>query len=103
MRKAFLKTLFFLTVLFFWMILLIPSMLVFQVLVPVATGSDGHNRGNPGMMGVVLIIIWICAVIADRMTSALFRFARLSDERWSVFKSRGRYVRPGSSRPPDHS
>ena len=80
MRRAFLKTAFTLLVLGLGLVLLIPSM--FRV--------ESVFHGNSGRIVLGVVVVGICLAIADRSISSLFRRARLTDERWSVFKSRGR-------------
>jgi hypothetical protein len=90
MRRAFLKTAFTLVVLGFGLLLLIPSTILLESVFSQRPDSNGHFGNNSGMIVVGVLQIGICLAIADRSISSLFRLARLTDERWSIFKSRGR-------------
>jgi hypothetical protein len=92
MKRALLRTVFYITVLFLFLILMIPWMLTFEVLFTVAPDANGHYRSNPGLGMLVgglgaFLNLWI----ADRGASFLFRLAGLSgDERSSIRKTRRR-------------
>jgi hypothetical protein len=90
MRRAILKTVFVITVLFFLVIFLSLSPLLTDTLFPVAPGPDGLYHSMGGGPLLVGIVAFGCIWIADRGTSHLFRLTRLTDERWSIFKSRRR-------------
>ena len=76
MKRAFLKTIFVLTVWLFGLILSVP-----------ATSLLDAFPGDRLIPGV--IAMGVCFFAADRVTSVLFRLAGLTDERWSVFNRRG--------------
>jgi len=85
MRRAFLKTSFVATVLLFLVILLCLSAVMGELFFPMRA-----RWADSGLLFGVLVG-FICLWIADRVTSHLFKLARLTDERWSVLNSRRRY------------
>jgi len=91
MRRAFWKTVFYMTALALFLILMIASMLALQVLFPMARGAGGHYRSNGGgMLGFVLALL-LSAWGGDRGVSFLFRIVGLSGgERWSIFRNQPR-------------
>ncbi len=88
MRRAILKTAFFLSVLVLTLVFLIPGFLLMDWLVPMRPGPTGHHGGDRLFPGV--IVAGLCVVLADRIASFLFRAGRLSEGRWSIFDDRRR-------------
>jgi hypothetical protein len=88
LMRAFRKIVFCVTVLLFFLIAMIASMLALHVLIPAARGAGGHYRPNGGgMLGFILALV-LSVSVADRGVSFLFRITGLSGgERWSIFKT----------------
>jgi hypothetical protein len=86
-KRALLKVIFVITVIFFMLIALIPATAALDLILPSVRGADGlHHSADRLFPGG--IVIFMCLWIADRFASRFFRAARLSDERWSIFKTR---------------
>jgi hypothetical protein len=87
MKRGFLKVLFSITVLALAVIFITAEILLLPVLFTLGPRPDGHYRGNPaiGLLGGI-IVVFIGLKLADRVPSALFRRARLTEERWSLFQ-----------------
>jgi len=92
MRRAFLKTVFHITVLFFCLLMGPFMFMLIQIPFQMGPSADGHYPSNPGfgmLIGMVAAIT--CLWIADRGVSFLFRIARLSgEERWSIWTKQRR-------------
>jgi hypothetical protein len=91
MKRAFLKTAFILLVCGLGFLLLVASTFLLEGVFSQRPDSNGHFRDNSGMIVIGVLQVRICLAIADRSISAIFRRARLTDERWSIFKSRWRH------------
>jgi hypothetical protein len=87
MRRSLLKAAFTVTVLFLMLILLIPATVALEALFPTVRGPSGHYRSGDRLLPGI-VALFACLWSADRMTSVLFKSARLSEERWSLLKSR---------------
>jgi hypothetical protein len=86
MKRAFLKTAFVASVLVFMMILLVPAMAAMEALFPAQRGADGLYRGGDRLFLAIPALLF-CSWVADRIISRLFRAARITDDRWSIFRS----------------
>jgi hypothetical protein len=82
MKRVYLRTAFILLVIVVGVIFMAPAKLALDALFPVSPGRDALPLG--------VLAVALCLWIADRSVSWFFRLARLTDERWSVFRSRGR-------------
>jgi hypothetical protein len=91
MRRALLKTAFALSVFVLTTVFLIPASLAIDELFPMSRRPSGPqgDRLFPAMFALIL-----CLVLANRISSSLFRAVRLTEERWSIF-DQGRRRRPG--------
>jgi len=86
MKRAFLKTVFHITVLLFCLLMGPLMFILIQIPFQMGTSADGHYRSNPGLgMLTGMLAALTCLWIADRGVSFLFRVARLfGEERWSM-------------------
>jgi tetratricopeptide (TPR) repeat protein len=87
MRKALLKAAFVTTVLCFAAILFCLSVVARDALFPMIPGPDGlYRNGGGGGPFQGILITFACVCVADRCASLLFKLARASDDRWSLFR-----------------
>ncbi len=79
MNRALLKLAFTILTLFLGLALYLPAHFVLQALFAPPSGW-----GDSGLV-LSMVGIFVCVLIADRITSSAFRITRLTEERWSVF------------------
>jgi hypothetical protein len=90
MKRALWKLVFHVTILFVFVVLLVPMNVALDFLFTTrAPDIHGHYRSADRLFPGI-IAIFICLWIADRIVSNAFRMAGISDERWSIFSSRRR-------------
>jgi hypothetical protein len=91
MRRALLSAAFHITLICFLLVLMIPSMIALQVLIPSRPDANGHYRFNGGGFVAMMLALFVNLWIADRLAAALLRFAGVSsDELRRIRKSRRR-------------
>ena len=95
MRRAVLRTAFFLAGLSLTLVILVPGYLLMDGLVPMRPGPTGHHGGDRLFPGV--LVVGLCVALANRVTSSAFLAVGLADGRWSIFddRRRRRRRRPG--------
>jgi len=76
-KRLLLKTAFVVAVLFLTFAFLIPAQLLLETIYP---GGDRLLAGT--------LVIFACLFAANRIVSFLFRWRRLSDQRWSLLSRR---------------
>ena len=85
MKRAFMKALFVILVLLSLMVLAVPSMYALDLAFPAVRGSDGLYRSGDKMW-LMMIPLFACAWVANRLVSSLFWYVGLSEERRSVLQ-----------------
>ncbi len=88
MKNLFLKTAFAFSVILLTLMLLIPAQSLLEYVLP-ADGRqpDGTYRTVDRLLPGIIVIV-CCLAAADRITGQVFWKTHLSQERWSVLKSR---------------
>jgi hypothetical protein len=91
MKRALLKTVFAVAVFGLTLLILIPTVIAWQVVFATGRGAGGHYQtgAGPGLLPSIVILV-ILVTVSDRIVSYWFYAGGLSDERWSVLRDRPR-------------
>jgi hypothetical protein len=90
MKRFLARTFFVTTVLTVWLVLAAPVMWVLQAILAPRPGPDGLYPPGDGLLLVSALPVAFCLWATNRAVSRLFRLARITDERWTIFRASGR-------------